>query len=306
MSMESPDADAADPKAGSLASSKTSQEFAADNAAASDGGDARGENCGADESIPQRLVRIEDASQPTYELILAPVSARPRRGFIYIGAAIAAGMAVGYLLGSGAGLKNRAEPVVGNERASIQQALPWKAEVASSAADRRDAARLTDEIRLVRTQIEQLRRSAETQRSSERLRALETAREESHDALKANAAKLEKLEARLSQLERASADRTPTGSLAKDRVAKLAEEQRAEAKPLSPEQKSAVAMKPIASYVLREVYRGTAIVERRDGLIEEVVRGDELPGAGRVTAIERRGNDWLVVTTKGVIEQRAF
>jgi hypothetical protein len=255
----------------------------------------------------QPLTRIERAPEAAYELILAPARPRPTKGLAYIGAAIGAGMAVGYLLGSGAGLKNGRDNAAQNERTSLVQALPWKSEVTTDAGGVRETARLADEIRSVRTQIEQLRRSADGARAAERLRVLETARDENRDVVKTTAAKIEKLEARLSQLERVSADRTPTGSLQKDRVAKLADEQqRAEPKPASQDQKTAVTPRPISGYVLREVYHGTAIVERRDGLLEEVGRGDELPGAGRVTAIERRGNDWLVVTTKGVIEQRPY
>jgi hypothetical protein len=49
------------------------------------------------------------------------------------------------------------------------------------------------------------------------------------------------------------------------------------------------------------VYGGGAVVEARNGRLHEVVPGRNLPGAGRVEAIERRGRIWVVVTTKGVI-----
>jgi hypothetical protein len=52
--------------------------------------------------------------------------------------------------------------------------------------------------------------------------------------------------------------------------------------------------------VLRDVYDGVALVEGRDGY-QEVAVGQMLPGAGRVEAIERRGDRWVVVTSLGLI-----
>ncbi len=59
--------------------------------------------------------------------------------------------------------------------------------------------------------------------------------------------------------------------------------------------------KPLRAYVLREVFRGGALVEGRRGLVE-AVPGVELPGAGRVRSVERRDGRWVVVTTAGVID----
>jgi hypothetical protein len=59
---------------------------------------------------------------------------------------------------------------------------------------------------------------------------------------------------------------------------------------------------PLRGYVLREVFRdGGALVEGREGVIE-VFPGVELPGAGRVSGLERRDGRWVVVTSSGVIE----
>jgi hypothetical protein len=62
---------------------------------------------------------------------------------------------------------------------------------------------------------------------------------------------------------------------------------------------------PENGYVLRDVYRGVAVVEGRRGLVE-VAPGDTLPGAGRVRAIERRNRQWVVVTTSGVIDASGY
>lgn len=59
----------------------------------------------------------------------------------------------------------------------------------------------------------------------------------------------------------------------------------------------------IKGYVLRDVFRGGALVESRAGLME-VFPGAVLPGAGRVRGVERRDGRWVLVTSSGVIESR--
>lgn len=58
---------------------------------------------------------------------------------------------------------------------------------------------------------------------------------------------------------------------------------------------------PPGGYVLRQVEDGLAFIESRDGL-RTVQPGQVLPGAGRVRAIEKRGDKWIVVTSAGVID----
>lgn len=272
-------------------------------------GDARQEKNGAHNSGSRDVARVE-ALEPTFELVLAPKRPEKTRRLAFVGASIAAGLSIGYLFGSGAGSKSALDAGARNEQASLVQALPWKSDVASDARDKQEVAQLVNELRSLRAQIEHIRHNADNLRAAERLHALETAREGAVEAGKTGAsanAKLEKLEARLSQLERSTSDRTPTGSVPKDRhSAKPSEEKRAEAKAPASDQKGSGVKARVPGYVLRDVYRGTAIVERRDGLVEEISRGDELPGAGRVTAIERHGDGWVVVTTQGVIDQPPY
>ena len=47
-----------------------------------------------------------------------------------------------------------------------------------------------------------------------------------------------------------------------------------------------------------------ALVENKQGRLFEVMPGTNLPGIGRVEAIERRGRHWVVVTPKGFIAER--
>lgn len=56
----------------------------------------------------------------------------------------------------------------------------------------------------------------------------------------------------------------------------------------------------LRDYSVENVRDGVAVVDSRYGP-QEVAPGDSVPGAGRVLRIERRGGDWFVVTSRGVI-----
>jgi hypothetical protein len=56
----------------------------------------------------------------------------------------------------------------------------------------------------------------------------------------------------------------------------------------------------IPGWIVREVDNGAAVVQGPNG-IWKVVRGDVLPGAGRVDSIVRWGNRWIVATNRGLI-----
>ena len=56
----------------------------------------------------------------------------------------------------------------------------------------------------------------------------------------------------------------------------------------------------LQGYSVEDVQDGVAVVDSRYGPVQ-VAPGDYLPGAGRVLRIERRGGDWTVVTSGGVI-----
>ena len=65
---------------------------------------------------------------------------------------------------------------------------------------------------------------------------------------------------------------------------------------------AAAAPKPAAveGWVLRDVHRGTAFLEGRNGIVE-VEQGDLVPGLGRIDAIRKQDGRWVVVTSKGTI-----
>lgn len=62
---------------------------------------------------------------------------------------------------------------------------------------------------------------------------------------------------------------------------------------------------PSDGFVLRRVVGGVALIETANG-IREVMAGDYLPGAGRVRSIERRGREWVVVTSAGIIDSQGY
>jgi hypothetical protein len=59
--------------------------------------------------------------------------------------------------------------------------------------------------------------------------------------------------------------------------------------------------KVLPDWILHAVRGSRALVENRRGNIFEVTGGSVLPGLGRVEAIKRRGDDWVVVTARGII-----
>jgi hypothetical protein len=59
----------------------------------------------------------------------------------------------------------------------------------------------------------------------------------------------------------------------------------------------------VEGWVLRDVYRGAAMIQGRGGIIE-VVPGDHLPALGRIEALQRQDGRWVVVTSRGLIVSR--
>src|SRR5262249_15394510 len=55
----------------------------------------------------------------------------------------------------------------------------------------------------------------------------------------------------------------------------------------------------VEGWVVRDVYRGTALIEGRMGVIE-VDQGDVLPGLGRVDAIRKQDGRWVGGPPKAV------
>ena len=107
---------------------------------------------------------------------------------------------------------------------------------------------------------------------------------------------------RIDRLERAQVDRGKLGK-ALDELDRVS---RAEAAAAPKDATGSIAPPPAAQpgkvdgWVVRDVRRGTALIEGRMGLVE-VEQGDVVPGLGRVDAIRRQDGRWVVVTARGLI-----
>jgi hypothetical protein len=120
-------------------------------------------------------------------------------------------------------------------------------------------------------------------------------------ASRSAAAQLTRIGERIERLERAQTDPGKLGKAldALDRVS------RAEAA-AAPKDTTGSIVPPanqagkLEGWVVRDVRRGTALIEGRMGLIE-VDQGDVVPGLGRVDAIRKQDGRWVVVTSKGLI-----
>jgi hypothetical protein len=73
--------------------------------------------------------------------------------------------------------------------------------------------------------------------------------------------------------------------------------------PATPPKAEAARLPTVEGWVLRDVGRGGALIEGRQGLFE-VYAGDPVPGLGRIDAIRRQDGRWVVVTSKGLIVAR--
>jgi hypothetical protein len=143
-------------------------------------------------------------------------------------------------------------------------------------------AQMSKEVGSLKASIDASNRNATAQAAkiNERLDRSEKAQAEPAQKLAALTETVARLEKRL-----ASNDNITTGSV-----------QRAASTVPKDESKPQV----VQGWVLREIYRGRALVENRHA-IYEVGPGGVLPGIGRVESITKQDGRWVVVTPKGLI-----
>ena len=131
---------------------------------------------------------------------------------------IAAGSVAGAILGGKTGVKSGLKAATRLD-AALAPSGPAPAETAAQTDLTPEMARMLDEMRGLRAQIEQLRHGVETARTADRSRTQETARDASleaqQQALDQTTAKLAEINSRLARLERSGADTTPVGSIPK-------------------------------------------------------------------------------------------
>lgn len=192
-----------------------------------------------------------------------------------------------------------------------RQALP---DLASSGAERPEVRAASDMVGHAAAALATLRAELESVRASaartdpaleQRLdelsgkvesveRETKTAIAEFESAKNEAAAKLRDLAARLDRFERQALAPAPSGGAPAKAQAKTS--------PAKAAVKAGGKRPPvIRNWIVRGVEDGFALVEGSAGAFE-VAPGAILPGAGRVTAIERGAGGWIVVTSRGVIE----
>jgi len=180
-------------------------------------------------------------------------------------------------------------------------------------------ARIDADILALKASVEQNARLGVTQlnKTTDRLDKVEKAQAEP-------VAKLAKLSDEVGRLRAAQAAATPAAAAApaaapaqvavapavttvpKDITGSVAPPVAAATAPQAPgaTAKADVARLPtVEGWVLRDVGRGSALIESRRGLFE-VYAGDPVPGLGRVDAIRKQDGRWVVVTSKGLIVSR--
>jgi hypothetical protein len=124
------------------------------------------------------------------------------------------------------------------------------------------------------------------------------------DAANRNAStQLTKIGERVDRVERNQTE--PTAKINKaieslDRLARAETTARDVTGSIAPPQPVGAAGKVVDGWVVRDVRRGTALIEGRLGMIE-VDAGDVVPGLGRIDAIRKQDGRWVVVTARGLI-----
>jgi hypothetical protein len=203
----------------------------------------------------------------------APAPARSNK-FVLLAASVALAAAFGGLVGGLAAPGPATAPPQGPIATEETRAL------------RDSIAQIKTELGALRTAIESGTRNTTTQftKVGERFDRVERAQAAPAATLTKAIEALDRLERRV-QPANASAD--VTGSVAAQPVAAVP----------TPPARPAI----VEGWVVRDVYRGVALLQgRRLGTIE-VEAGDSIPGVGRIESIKRQDGRWVVVTPKGLI-----
>jgi len=111
-----------------------------------------------------------------------------------------------------------------------------------------------------------------------------------------------KIAERVERMERNAAEPAARLNKAVESIERIARAEGAALKDVTASIAPREAAKPsvLEGWVLRDVRRGTAFLEGRNGIIE-VEQGDLVPGLGRIDAIRKQDGRWVVVTSKGTI-----
>ncbi|TAL83297.1 MAG: hypothetical protein EPN75_01375 [Beijerinckiaceae bacterium] len=210
--------------------------------------------------------------------------------------------------------------------AAITAPKPIHAAYANQAEVHRLSKKFGEQIHALQTRVEGLRVAAkasssdevrEMKKSLDALRAsIDSIKTQTNSSIAQLGAKVERLQREQAKLqkpnERVSRNEhvdsaTTTGSIARAATShvKVASAQTSTASSKN-HQAATAAMQPkkapklLVDWVVRDVYRGVALIEGPQGTFE-VARGDPIPGAGRVESIERKNGGWILVTSRGIV-----
>ena len=200
------------------------------------------------------------------------------RRYALLAASITIAMVLGGLIGSASTYSltaQKADPVEPNR--ALQTALT----------------QVTKDVVALKTSVETSNRSAGTQMAkiNERFDRSEKAQAEPAARIAALTEGVARIEKRLVAT---SANAAPIAAASQDITGSIPDRAAA----MAPKDQSRPAK--LEGWVVREVYRGRALVENRNELYE-VVPGADLPGAGKVQTITRQDGRWVVITQKGLI-----
>jgi hypothetical protein len=210
-------------------------------------------------------------------------SASPSRRLALLAASVVVAASCGALAGA-LGASNFASP----PPAPMVAAPDANATVADETrALQKTIEQLRTEVAALRTSVEAGTRTAGAQlaKIGERLDRAERAQAEPAAKFVKAVEVLDRLERRIEQ----SATKESTGS-------SVPSPQPHPASVAAPAQPTVV-----DGWRLRDVYRGTAVIQGRRFGMMEVEAGDVVPGVGKVEAIRKQDGRWVVVTPKGLI-----
>jgi hypothetical protein len=182
---------------------------------------------------------------------------------------------------------------VGHLRASTTStAAPKPAAVDETRALKHTVAQIEQQLAALKTSIDHSNKvaSAQTKSLTERYDRSTRAQNDLQTKLSKIGDSVERLEKRVAT----AAD--TTGSVKPQQVASIPVPTPAPA----PEAKKPAPPHVVDGWVIRDVFRGRALVASRYGVFE-AAPGLELPGLGVVESVKRQDGQWVVITDKGLI-----
>jgi hypothetical protein len=248
-------------------------------------GDSIGDDllgAGVDDSSQSADAAHDEPYEPTGKPTNNAAPSRSLR-FAMMAASLAAAAALGALVGS-------------LSSSGVARLLPAGSPNATMAHNGPQAAKAElAELSALKANLDGVSRNANGQfaKLAERLDRVERAQAEPAAKLAHIAEAIDRLEKKSVTAQAAAATTTApetTGTITTNPPPPPAPQ--AEAKPPEP---------ILREWIVQDVRGGHALVENRFGALFDVTAGSVLPGLGKIEAIKRQDNQWIVVTARGLI-----